>query len=460
MSNNYSQMVSQIVEQIGGKDNISNVFHCMTRLRFNLVNKEVPDREAIKKIDGVLGIQDDNSGLQVIIGPHVDKVYQELIAQTGLAETEMINENLDKKSLSVKGIFDSVINAFSASMNPLVPIFVLIGTFNVVATLLGPSFLKLVTEDSNLYTNFYNVGQAIIYFLPVLLAVTASKHFKTNMYLSLVIAFIMVYPSFIDALGTGTYTVYGIPATNATYTSTVIPIMLAIWVQSYVEKLVEKVVPNVLNVLLVPFLVIAIMLPLTLCVLGPLGSIIGGVLANAIIGLNQVAGPVETALICATGFWLSVTGIGRPIFFVCMGMLFANGVEYAYMPYAMVVANFLSMGVSLGYAIRVRNKDKKQLGITCFISTLLGGVSEPTTFGIALPNKKTYLPMFIGGAVAGLYMGITKVGYYQFGPSNVLSVIGFISQNSSNLINGCISAGLAFAVTFVLMLVFFKEEEA
>ena len=223
MSNNYSQMVSQIVEQIGGKDNISNVFHCMTRLRFNLVNKEVPDREAIKKIDGVLGIQDDNSGLQVIIGPHVDKVYQELIAQTGFAETEMINENLDKKSLSIKGIFDSVINAFSASMNPLVPIFVLIGTFNVVATLLGPSFLKLVTEDSNLYTNFYNVGQAIIYFLPVLLAVTASKHFKTNMYLSLVIAFIMVYPSFIDALGTGTYTVYGIPATNATYTSTVIP---------------------------------------------------------------------------------------------------------------------------------------------------------------------------------------------------------------------------------------------
>jgi PTS system beta-glucosides-specific IIC component len=176
--------------------------------------------------------------------------------------------------------------------------------------------------------------------------------------------------------------------------------------------------------------------------------------------LNQIAGPVGTALICATGFWLSVTGIGRPIFFVCMGMLFANGVEYAYMPYAMVVANFLSMGVSLGYAIRVRNKDKKQLGITCFISTLLGGVSEPTTFGIALPNKKTYLPMFIGGAVAGLYMGITKVGYYQFGPSNVLSVIGFISQNSSNLINGCISAGLAFAVTFVLMLVFFKEEEA
>ena len=134
MSNNYSQMVSQIVEQIGGKDNISNVFHCMTRLRFNLVNKEVPDREAIKKIDGVLGIQDDNSGLQVIIGPHVDKVYQELIAQTGFAETEMINENLDKKSLSIKGIFDSVINAFSASMNPLVPIFVLIGTFNVVAT--------------------------------------------------------------------------------------------------------------------------------------------------------------------------------------------------------------------------------------------------------------------------------------------------------------------------------------
>ncbi len=460
MSNKYTELINQVVEKVGGKENISNVFHCMTRLRFNLVNKDLPDRDAIKKIDGVLGIQDDNSGLQVIIGPHVDKVYQELIVQTGLAETEKINENLDEKTkLGVKGIFDSIINAFSASMNPLVPVFVLIGTFNVVATLIGPSFLKLVPQESDLYTNFYNVGQAIIYFLPVLLAVTASRHFKTNLYLSLVVSFILVYPPFIDAVNTGSYTVYGLPVTAATYTSTVIPIMLAVWVQSYVEKLVEKIVPNVLNVLLVPFLVIAIMLPLELCVLGPLGTIIGGLLANFIVGLNQVAGPVETALICAIGFWLSVTGIGRPIFFICMSMLFANGVEYAYMPYAMVMSNFLSMGVSLGYAIKTRNKDKKQLGITCFISTLLGGVSEPTTFGIALPNKKTYLPMLIGGAIGGLFMGITKVGYYQFGPSNVLSVIGFISENSSNLVNGCISAALCFGVTFVLMLLTFKDAE-
>ena len=140
-----------------------------------------------------------------------------------------------------------------------------------------------------------------------------------------------------------------------------------------------------------------------------------------------------------------------------MTMLFANGVEYAYMPIAMVLNNFIAMGVAAGFAVKTSG-DHRQLGITCLVSNALGGVSEPTLFGILLPNKKTYLPAIVGGAVGGAFLGIMNVGYYQFGPSNVLSVIGYMGGSSMNFMFGCIAAALCFGVTFAMMLATFKEE--
>lgn len=459
--NKYQELSNLILENIGGKENVSNLYHCMTRLRFVLKDKDQINEEALKAIKGVLGTVWSNAGeLQVIIGPDVDNVYKQLIEITGLRETEKIDENLDvAKDRSFKGVLNSIVAAFSACMNPLVPMFVLVGTFNVIAALIGPAFLKLVAEDSALYTNFYHVGQAVIYFLPVLIAVPAAKHFKTNQYISLVLACLLVYPSFIEAIDSGSYTVFGIPATTAKYTASVLPIMLTVWVQSYVEKLADRISPNSMKVILFPFLTVLIMLPLMFCVLGPVATLAGGLLANLIIGLRRVAGPVETALITALVPFLTAFGVGRPIFFICMGMLFGNGVEYAYMPIAMVLTNFLAMGVALGYAIKSKG-EQRQLGITSFVACALGGVSEPTWFGVFLPNKKIYLPTIIGGAIGGLILGILNVGYYQFGPSNFLSVIGYISsQVPNNFMNGCIAAGATFIATVLAIVFLYKPEE-
>ena len=459
--NKYNEIATGVLTNVGGKDNVSNLYHCMTRLRFVLKDKTAAAEDAIKAVKGVLGINWDKSGeLQVIIGPDVDNVYKQLLDLTGLKETEKIDENLDEvKDHSLKGILNEIVGAFSACMNPLVPMFVLVGTFNVIAALIGPSFFKLVAEDSALYTNFYNVGQAIIYFLPVLIAVPAARHFRTNQYISLVLACLLVYPSFIELISSGTYTVFGIPATSATYTSSVLPIMLTVFVQKYVEKLADRISPTSMKVILFPFLTVLIMLPLMFCVLGPLGTLIGTLLANAIIGLRTAAGPIETALVTALIPFMTAFGIGRPIFFICMSMLFANGVEYAYMPIAMVLNNFLAMAVALGFALKNKGNDR-QLGITSFVACLLGGVSEPTLFGILLPHKKLYLPVIIGGAIGGLVLGILNVGYYQFGPSNVLSVIGYISAaDASNFTKGCIAAGVTFLATLLMVLFTYRKEE-
>lgn len=453
-----------ILESVGGKENISNVFHCMTRLRFNLKDKSLINQEEVDEIDGVLGLNIDSGEFQFIIGPSVGDVYDEVLMITGFERTEPIEECHDdfgKGHFSIKNVFNNIINVFSACMNPLVPIFVLLGMANVISALIGPDFLNFVSKESDIYRNFYWIGQAIIYFLPVLLALTASKAFKANTFLSLVLAGILLYPDFVALMETegASYSVFGIPVASVTYGSSVIPIILIVWIQSYVEDFVNRVCPDAIKVIIVPLITVLIMLPISFCALGPLGNYIGVLLSQFFVHLNSIAGPLETMIVGALIPFFVAFGIGRPIFFICLTTLLSEGVEYAYLPLSIAVGNWLTMGVALGYIIKSKDKKSKQLGLTCFIANLLGGVSEPTLFGILLPNKKTYLPIIIGGAIAGLYTGIMRVGLYQFGPSNFLNVLGFVGGSNANFINGCIACGLGIVITFIMMMVLYKAEE-
>ena len=466
MAKDYKQLAAAVLEKVGGASNVNEAFHCMTRLRLKLKDNSLVDEAALTALDGVLGLNWAENTLQVIIGPTVSKLYAEVVALGGLTANAEIAENLDEKQtdkkFSLKKLFQSILFVFSNSMNPLVPLFVTVGMLNVVAAIIGPSVLGLVSDSSALYNNFYYAGQSILYFLPVFVAITASKHFGTNTFLTVALASLMVYPDLINALAAeGGWTVFGIPAPNATYSAQLIPILLVTWVQSYVEKLLKKIIPDSINVVAYGFCTVVIMLPLTFCVLGPIGDKIGSALVGAVMGLYAIAGPVETALVCAVGAFLTAFGISRPIFFACMGVLMSAGVEYAYMPIAMVLTNFVTSGVAAGYIFKAKSADKKQLGVTCLVANMLGGVSEPGLFGIILPNPRTYPAVVAGGLVGGLYLGIMKVGYYQFGPSNILSVLGFMGgEGMSNFIHGCIAAGLCFIVALVVMLLTFKEKES
>ena len=462
----YGDIARQVLEKVGGKDNVRDVYHCMTRLRFQLKKDEQADIDGLKAMKGVLGVQFKEETLQVIVGTSVDEIYKEILACAKLEEHDKLDEYHqedlpEKKGFSIRRIGLGIVNTFSNSMGPLVPLFVTLGMVNIVAAIIGPTMLNLVSGQSDIYNNFYYIGQAIIYFLPVFVAVTASKYFKANTFISVALTAVMLYPDLITALSAeGGFTVYGITAPNVTYSGQIIPALLIVWVQSYVEKLLNKIIPDTLKIIGVGFITVLVMFPLSMLALGPIGYYIGSGLTSVVLGLYNVAGPVETAIVCALIPFLTAFGIGRPIFFACMSILLSSGVEYAYMPIAMVLNNFLVMGISLGYMIKSRHSGSKQLGLTCFVSTLLGGVSEPALLGIVLPNPKTFLPIIISGAVSGLYLGIMHVGYYQFGPSNILGVIGFVGGSSSgNFINGCIASALAFIIALAAMLLLYKDKE-
>ena len=463
MANN-KNLAPRLLELVGGKENVSEVLHCMTRLRFTLKDAGLAKLEDIKATEGVLGAQNISGELQIIIGAGVETVYNEIVKLTGVKATAAIQENLDPELVSkkkgFKGAMDSFFSALSAIFTPLVPVFIVVGIFNTVAILLGPQFFNVIEEGSNLYNNFYFVAQAIIYFLPVLVAYTAARRFQANPIISMVLAFVLLYPGFVDLIDAGTaYTIFGIPVPAVTYSSTVIPMILIPFVQSYVEKLLNKIIPNIIKVIVIPCGTILIMLPLALCVLGPVGYYIGTGLGAILFKLYAVAGPVETMLYGAIGVIGIAFGITRPIFFIALMTLFSAGVEYAVMPMSMVLVNWVAMGTVLGYIIKSKTAKTRQFGITCLASNFLGGVSEPSIFGIILPNRKLLISTVVGGALSGLYAGLMHVGYYNFGPSNFLGVIGFIGAESANLVHGCIAAGIALVSSCVCTVLLYREKE-
>lgn len=462
----FERIALETIEHVGGTANIVNAYHCMTRLRLNLKDKAAADLDAIRAVEGVMGVQESSGELQVIIGPKVEDAYNHLIAATGLTAEEGVEENLDpdltgRTPFTWRTIPNKILEAFSATMAPLIPLFVVVGVANVIAAVIGPAMLNLVSAESAIYTNFYFIGQSILYFLPVLTAYTASRYFHTSALVSISLAALMVYPSLVAALaGEGGYSIYGIPAPNVDYSAQLIPTLLVVWIQSYVERGLKKVTPEAIDVLIVPFGTMAVMLPLAFCLLGPLGFYIGSGLAQLLAWLYAAAGPVESMVVCALMPFLTIFGIGKPIFFAALTSFMTTGVEYSFLPAAMAFNNFLVMGICTGYIIKTRSAKKREYGVTSLVANALGGVSEPTLFGIILPNRRTYLPIFIGGAAGGLYAGITNVAYYQFGASNVLSVLGFMGgEGSANLVNGCIASAICFAAALVAMLVLYREDE-
>ena len=461
---NYEELAKRILTEVGGKENVMHVAHCATRLRFNLKDESIPNDEKLKALSGVIGVMHAGGQLQIIIGQDVSILYSEVckIGNFG-ADIKLSNtsEN-EKKKITLKSIGNGILDALSGSLTPAIPIITIAAFFKMIAAILGPSMLNLITETSDLYVLATFVGDAGFYFFPVIIGYTSAKKFKTNPLLGILLGCIMLHPTFMKLVEEGSsFSVFGIPSIVENYSSTMIPIIMSVWVMSYVERFFNKYIPSAIRSVLAPALTIAVMLPITLCVVGPAGAWVGTSISQGILNLNGVAGFLGVALIGATFELLVLTGMHIILITALIQTFMINGSESFVAP-GMAAATFAVAGICLGAALKLRDKDEKSLSWGYFVSLILGGITEPGLYGVAIRYKKPLIAMMAGGFAGGLYFGILNIGHYTLIPvTNIISLLCFTGHTTANTIHGIIGCLIALIVSAAVTYFFgFSNEEA
>lgn len=468
---NYNNLAREILQAVGGINNISSVTHCMTRLRFTLKDSSIPKDDEVKKIEGVLGVVRAGGQYQIIIGQTVPKVYETLLklGNGKIAGSAPIDENLDanaqKEKMTFKRGFNIVLNKVAGSLTPTIPILITAAMFKMLAAICGPTMLNITLTSSDLYKLFTLVGDAGFYFFPVFLGYTSAKQFKTSPMLGMLMGAILLDPNLVKIVTAGKpFTVYGIPMALTNYGNTLIPILLSVWIMSYVERFFKKYVPTSLSTVFVPTLTIAVMIPITLCVLGPLGGFLGDYICNGLLAFGKLGGVwsiLAIAIIGAVWEILVISGM-HLVIISTMTLLFAQGGHDNFATLGAVAASMACAGMALGAALRIKGKKNKTLVWGYFISNIIGGVTEPSLYGLALRYKRPFLGMMIGGFAGALYAGITHVTAYVMVPvANFLALTAYVGGSTANIVNGIISGVIALIVAAVATYIigFGKEEE-
>jgi PTS system beta-glucosides-specific IIC component len=452
------KIAQDVLAAVGGKANITNVTHCMTRLRLNLKDESIPKDEEIKKIHGVIGVTRSGGQYQVIIGTNVDKVYDALCEMADFTKAPAVpDKNASKAPVTAKGVGTAIMKNLSGALTPIIPVILAASIFKSIVAVCGPDMLGILSTESNLYILFTFVGDAGYYFFPLLVGYTAAKQFGATPVMGIFMGAILMHPTFMGMAGES-FTVYGIPCTPQDYSSTLLPILLSVLVMTYVEKFFKKYIPDALKVMLVPVLTIAVMLPIALCVLAPLGSFLGKYICTAIIAFGNTFGFIGAAVIGALWEFLVMTGMHH-VLISQMILIFS---EYGYDPVVSLGAVSASMavtGMCLGMAFALRDKEEKSLSLSYTVAAIIGGVTEPGLYGVGMRYTKPFIGMAIGGFAGGLYAGLVGVKAYISVPvANFLALTAYTGGSSANIINGVISGVISIVVAAIATYLLCREK--
>lgn len=450
---NYEELSKSILECVGGEDNISFCTHCLTRLRFNVKDKSLVDLEKVNQLDMVIGSQWSGEELQIIIGPNVKDVYS-TITQLGSFETGgEIDENLDmpNEKLTFKSIGNKILAYVAASVSGCLPVIIAAGMAMTVNTIFGPTILNMYSLDSNIYQFINFLYEGCFYFLPVLLGYSAAKKLKLDPVYGIYMGAILITPSLINIVTAGEpFTVFGLSMPLVNYSQSMIPVLLSVWVLSIIYKYVNKYMPNALSSVLVPLLTMLIILPLSLFLLAPLGTILSGYVAMAITWFGNTFGFLGTALIAGVWILLVITGMHGAVYFAYLPTFLEKGVEYTMMPAAWAYTA-ATWGICIAAIIMLKKKEDKSLSLGYLATNFLGGVTEPTIFGLILKYKRLLACQMIGAFAGGLYLGITRTAVYTItGSSNFTSVLTFVAGGTGNVLNSVIGAIISIVVVVIV----------
>lgn len=462
MAKNYDALAKQVLELVGGRENVASAMHCYTRLRINCKDTSIVDLDAIKQLD-VLGAQFTGEQLQVIIGNEVKEVYEAFIEQSGLQKEAMIDEKLDdvpaKKKWTIKGILTGIVDAIVACVIPLIPILIGSGVLQAIVLIIQ-QFGWLPADSPTLVTiNF--VANAAFYFLPVFVGFFAAKKFGANVALGAMLGAALIHPTFVSMVTAGDAgSVFGLPIYSASYSSTIVPIILAVWVMSYVEKFISRYSPKAIRTILEPSLTLIIMIPLTFCLLAPLGAMLSDGFASLLTWFYGIFGPLAVAAFAAIVPWVVMVGIHIGTTAISVTTIAQTGIDAFMMP-GFFISNFAQGAACLAVGIKAKTTELRSFAYSCAFSNVVPGISEPGMYGITLRYKTPMAGAMIGAAAGGLYFGLTGTGALQFLPPNIFAFVGYMGEGAfaGNLMNAIIGVVIAMVVAFIATMFLYKPEK-
>lgn len=437
------KLAADLIPLVGGKENIQNVLHCMTRLRFQLADQSKAQLEAIEKLDGVMGVKVVGAQTQVIIGPNVAEVFKAVTQITGDlgGEAAPAPEDGEKQKLSAR-ILDTISGIFA----PVIPLITGAGMIKAILTLL---VLFGLSDQSQEYYILNFIADSGFYFFPVVLAFSSAKKFGCNPYLAAMIGGVLIHPNWNALVAAGDpVSFFGLPVKLFNYGSSILPTILTVLFMSFVERFAEKVSPNMVKAILKPLITMAVTSLVSLIVLAPLGSYIGGILSG-IIGFLDSRVPVLVP---------TIVGAVQP-FLVFFGMHLAifpplQTIQLAEMGYETVCGpGFLAAvlacsGATIGFGLRTHDRNAKELAFSTGF-TAFCGVTEPAVYGIIVKYKQIIPAVVLGGLSGGLFAGVFHLKRYALATPGVPALPTFIGEDPNNIFVAIGTVCIAFVVALV-----------
>lgn len=443
----YTGVATEILNNVGGKENVANLTHCVTRLRFTLCDDNLVNRNELQKIPLVMAIIEKSGQFQVVIGNKVVKVFNELVPKLDLHED---SEDVKTKRM---GLFDTVTAFVSGVFIPVLSLLTASGVLKGILSCL--SVAGILDSASQTSLVLAGIADVIFYFFPIILGASTARYLKMDMFIGMAIGGALIYPTFVAASGDGSiHSFLGIGMKMSNYSSTVFPVIIAVIAAYWFQKPLKKIIPDMVQYIFVPLITLIVVIPLTFWLIGPAITHASSILASAILTIYNIS-PIIAGLVIG-GPWILCLMLGLhwafiPIFIMNIA---ENGSEPLM---GLMAGNQLAMaGAALGVFLLLKNKQKKSLcfanSITCFL-----GISEPTIYGILLPLKKPFIISIIIGSIGGAMGGFFRITIYNFGASGLLGIPSMVGPDGidtafiGGLFTMAFSAIASCIVTYVVM---------
>lgn len=460
----YEQLAKDIIENVGGKENVISVVHCITRLRFQLKDEGKANTEVLKNMDDVVTVMKSGGQYQVVIGNHVPDVYKAVVAVGGFEAAKPEGADAGEKD---KNLFNRFIDIISGIFTPILGVLAATGMIKGFAAL----FVSIgwISDKSGTYQILYAIGDSLFYFFPIFLGYTASKKFGGNTFIGMAIGAALVYPTLANLTsGKALYTLFsgtmfespvyitflGIPVILMSYSSSVIPIILAAYFGAKVENWFKKVIPDVVKTFLVPFCTLLVVVPLTFLVIGSIATWAGKLLGQGTVAIYDLS-PIIAGLLLG-GFWqvFVIFGLHWGLVSIAINNMSTMGVDPIL---AMAFApSFAQIGAVLAVMVKTKQQKLKTLSVPAFISGVFG-VTEPAIYGVTLPPKKPFIISCIAAAIGGAITGVFDSKMYMLGGLGIFGIPSFISPTEGitlGLWGMIIAITVAFILGFILTFLF------